>query len=148
MRSLRQLESCLRDCGTVTIYLFAISCDFCPTQSPVCYGHLLPEKVLETVYLPLFFMSEEQHDSERFNYFIFLAVTFGVLGSMLLYNASLYLFTRDASYAWYTFYVSSITAYITCASNLALYVSILLALIIKAITTLIKKAKPIKLNTQ
>lgn len=70
------------------------------------------------VYAPLFIFSEEKLEYEHFVYFLFLAATFGVLVSMLLYNALLYVFTHDKSYAWYSVYVLSIMSFILASSGI------------------------------
>ncbi len=49
--------------------------------------------------------------AERYDRGVLAGVLFGILGVMLLYNASLLLFTGDRSYAWYTVYLVAVIAY-------------------------------------
>ncbi len=55
------------------------------------------------------------HDQQQL---ICLGIFFGILGVMLLYNLSLYIFTRDRSYLLYSVYVFSIILYELAATGL------------------------------
>lgn len=63
------------------------------------------------VILPLFVWEPEHYLKSHANQLLVFCVAFGVLAAMMLYNLSLYIFTRDRSYYFYSFYAFAILIY-------------------------------------
>lgn len=63
------------------------------------------------LFLPLFIWEPDALVQRQWQRYVWYGLAFGVLGAMLLYNLSLYLFTRDNSYFYYSLYAISVIAY-------------------------------------
>ncbi len=65
----------------------------------------------ETLVLPMQIYSNAQFQAEEKSLRLLLGMFFGAMFAMLLYNASLYLFTKHRSYIWYTLYLLGVIVY-------------------------------------
>ena len=63
------------------------------------------------VFLPLYIWEPDALDEHQFKRYVWYGLAFGVLCAMLLYNLSLFVFTRDHSYLYYVLYAFCIIAY-------------------------------------
>ncbi|MDY6920935.1 MAG: 7TM-DISM domain-containing protein [Pseudomonadota bacterium] len=63
------------------------------------------------VMLPMFVWQPEALQDHQVERYVWYGLAFGVLADMLLYNLSLYVFTRDSSYLFYSVYAASIIVY-------------------------------------
>lgn len=63
------------------------------------------------LFLPLFIWKQQAYQSDHATRVNWYCVAFGVLLALTLYNASLYAFTRDRSYLYYSLYALSIIVY-------------------------------------
>lgn len=68
-------------------------------------------RAAEQMILPMQLVSPEQHQVEEANHLAVIYLFFGGMLVILLYNAFLYLFTRDRSYIVYSIYLASIIGY-------------------------------------
>ena len=96
-----------------------------PTQSPDKRPYsarlLLADKHHYTLYVgvvggeklivPMFLIEEKAFIQEAVDHHLLFGLFYGILLAMLGYNLSLYIFVRDASYAFYCFYVVTILLY-------------------------------------
>jgi two-component system, sensor histidine kinase LadS len=64
-----------------------------------------------TFFAPLELWVPAQFQAQRYDRGMLMGVLFGILSIMLLYNASLALFTRERSYLWYSIYLSTVLLY-------------------------------------
>ncbi len=72
---------------------------------------------------PLTLWEPQAFEAHRFDAALSMGLLFGILGVMLLYNATLFAFTRDRSYFVYSVYLLSIVLYELAATGLGpLYV--------------------------
>ena len=65
----------------------------------------------ENLVLPMQVFSAEQFQAQEKSLRVLLGMFFGAMLAILLYNASLYLFTRHGSYVWYTLYLAGVIVY-------------------------------------
>ncbi|MGY4533789.1 diguanylate cyclase (GGDEF)-like protein [Pseudomonas sp. TE3786] len=65
----------------------------------------------ENLVLPMQIYSSTQFQAQEKSLRMLLGMFFGAMLAILLYNASLYLFTRHPSYAWYTVYLLGVIVY-------------------------------------
>ena len=72
-------------------------------------------------FLPMVIWPEDARLDAEFSKYVLYAVAFGILVAMMLYNASLFVFTRDKSYFYYSLYVSAIIAYLLGSSGIGVY---------------------------
>ncbi|RLU04109.1 MAG: diguanylate cyclase [Ketobacter sp.] len=63
------------------------------------------------IFLPMYIWEQEALDQHQLERYVWYGLAFGVLAAMMLYNLSLYIFTRDNSYLFYTFYAFSVMMY-------------------------------------
>lgn len=63
------------------------------------------------IFLPMYIWEQEAMDQHQLERYVWYGLAFGVLAAMMLYNLSLYIFTRDNSYLYYTFYAFSVMMY-------------------------------------
>lgn len=82
---------------------------------------LMRVKTSFIAFLPMFVWDEETRQESEFFQYIAYSVAFGVLVAMMLYNASLYVFTRDKSYFYYSLYVAGIIMYQLGATGIGVY---------------------------
>jgi len=61
--------------------------------------------------LPLTIWDSADYQSRRYGYGLFMGFMFGILSVMFFYNLSLYFFTKDKSYFFYTVYLIAIILY-------------------------------------
>ncbi len=80
-----------------------------PVGRPVTL--LLRVVPISSPMVPITIRDAASWGAERYDRGVLAGVLFGILGVMLLYNASLLLFTGDRSYAWYTAYLVTVIAY-------------------------------------
>lgn len=73
------------------------------------------------VFLPMSVWDEDQRRDAEFVQYIFYSLAFGILAAMMLYNASLYIFTRDSSYFYYSLYVAGIIMYQLGSTGIGVY---------------------------
>lgn len=66
---------------------------------------------MENLVLPMQLYSDAQFQAEEKSMRLLLGMFFGAMLAILLYNASLYLFTRHGSYVWYTLYLAGVIIY-------------------------------------
>lgn len=71
----------------------------------------------EHMILPLQLMTEKAFQQDQVWDTLLLGALYGSLLVMLLYNASLFIFTRDKSYLWYVTYLASSLWYVLCLSG-------------------------------
>ncbi len=64
-----------------------------------------------SVIVPMTVWNRQAYQASRHNHNLLMGMLFGVLAIMLLYNASLLLFTRDRSFAYYAAYLLAATLY-------------------------------------
>jgi diguanylate cyclase len=65
----------------------------------------------ENLVLPMELFSNEQFQAQEKSLRMLLGMFFGAMLAILLYNASLYLFTKHRSYIWYTLYLLGVITY-------------------------------------
>ncbi|MBB6340594.1 diguanylate cyclase [Pseudomonas fluvialis] len=65
----------------------------------------------ENLVLPMQLLSARDRVQQELEQSILLALFFGAMLSILLYNASLYLFTRQPDYIWYNLYLFGVVLY-------------------------------------
>ena len=63
------------------------------------------------VFLPMQIIPENLREKEEFLKYVVYSVAFGILLAMALYNGSLFVFTRDSTYFYYSIYVLAIILY-------------------------------------
>ena len=63
------------------------------------------------IFLPMYVWEQDALDQHQLKRYVWYGLAFGVLIAMMLYNLSLYIFTRDNSYLYYVFYAFSIMMY-------------------------------------
>lgn len=63
------------------------------------------------LFLPMFVWQVDALDKQQWQRYVWYGLAFGVLGAMLLYNMSLFGFTRDSSYFYYSLYAGSVIMY-------------------------------------
>lgn len=63
------------------------------------------------VFLPMYVWEEDAFSEAQWQRYVWYGLAFGVLAAMLLYNLSLYVFTRDNSYLFYSVYAFSVILY-------------------------------------
>lgn len=84
---------------------------------PLVFREGKPTTVLVRVYastsliVPLTVWSSEAYQMNRNSHNVVMGLLFGVLAIMLLYNASLFVFTRDPSYFYYSAYLLTAMLY-------------------------------------
>jgi two-component system, sensor histidine kinase LadS len=76
-----------------------------------------------TFFVPLVVYEAKAYQQQRYDHAIWMGVLMGVLSIMLVYNASLALFTRERSYMFYALYLLAVLCYELTVTGLgALYV--------------------------
>lgn len=65
----------------------------------------------ENLVLPMQIFSDAQYQAQEKSARMLLGMFFGAMLAILLYNASLYLFTKHHSYIWYTVYLAGVIVY-------------------------------------
>jgi len=70
------------------------------------------------LFLPLFIWDRDLFIADHGNQLMWYCLAFGALLAMMLYNASLYVFTRDRSYYFYSLYALSILIYEISATGI------------------------------
>ncbi len=65
----------------------------------------------ENLVLPMQLLSARERAQQELEQSILLALFFGAMLAILLYNASLYLFTRQPDYIWYNLYLFGVVLY-------------------------------------
>ncbi|PAV48270.1 GGDEF domain-containing protein [Pseudomonas sp. HAR-UPW-AIA-41] len=71
----------------------------------------------ESLLLPIQLLSARDRAQQELQQSILLALFFGAMLAILLYNASLYLFTRKPDYIWYNLYLIGVVVYELCLSG-------------------------------
>jgi two-component system, sensor histidine kinase LadS len=61
--------------------------------------------------VPLVAWEEKTYIASRYHHGLLMGLLFGILGIMLLYNASLFIFTRDRDYAYFAIYLFASTLF-------------------------------------
>jgi diguanylate cyclase len=61
--------------------------------------------------VPLTVWSDDAFQAGRYDHGVLMGLLFGILGVMFFYNLSLFIFTRDRSFVWYSLYLLSIVLY-------------------------------------
>ncbi|HET7793413.1 MAG TPA: diguanylate cyclase [Rhizobacter sp.] len=61
--------------------------------------------------VPLMLWEEKELHAKRYDHAVAMGLLFGVLGVMFFYNLSLFIFTRERSFLWYSAYLLSIVLY-------------------------------------
>lgn len=72
-------------------------------------------------FVPMTIWEEQAFTDFQKQHFIFYALAFGVLMAMMLYNASLYVFTRDRLFLFYSYYVLAVILYEISNTGIANY---------------------------
>ena len=65
----------------------------------------------ENIVAPMQVLTAEAYQSQELNQRVLLGLFFGAMLAVLLYNFSLYLFTRHLSYLWYSLYLLGVVVY-------------------------------------
>lgn len=65
----------------------------------------------ESLLLPMQLLTAEAQQAQELEQRVILGLFFGAMLAILLYNASLYLFTRQADYIWYSLYLLGVVVY-------------------------------------
>ena len=65
----------------------------------------------ENMVVPMQLLSRDAFDQQELTQRMLLGLFFGAMLAVLLYNASLFLFTGSRSYVWYTFYLLAVVVY-------------------------------------
>ncbi|WP_394560191.1 diguanylate cyclase domain-containing protein [Aquipseudomonas alcaligenes] len=65
----------------------------------------------EAVVAPMQVLSAEAYQAQEMDQRLLLGLFFGAMLAVLLYNSSLYLFTRHPSYLWYSLYLLGVVVY-------------------------------------
>ncbi|MBA1275002.1 sensor domain-containing diguanylate cyclase [Stutzerimonas azotifigens] len=91
-----------------------------PARQPIFLLHL-PLAETRWVYLqlqsaknlvaPMQLLTESAYAQQEMSQRTLLGLFFGAMLAVLLYNLSLYMFTRDSSYAWYCLYLLGVVVY-------------------------------------
>ncbi|WP_290580632.1 diguanylate cyclase [Ketobacter sp.] len=63
------------------------------------------------IFLPMYIWQQDALDQHQQQRYVWYGLAFGVLIALMLFNLSLYVFTRDHSYLYYCFYALSIMVY-------------------------------------
>jgi diguanylate cyclase (GGDEF)-like protein len=92
--------------GRQTAYAFPL-----PLERNDVATVLLRVRTHTSFVVPLTLWSPEPLLAERQKHNLLMGVMFGVLAVMLLYNAALFVFTRDRSYAYYSAYLCAAVLY-------------------------------------
>ncbi|MFG0381827.1 diguanylate cyclase [Pseudomonas sp. zbq_18] len=65
----------------------------------------------ENLVAPMQLLTKDAFDQQELTQRMLLGLFFGAMLAVLLYNASLFLFTGSQSYVWYTFYLLAVVVY-------------------------------------